>query len=166
MIAVLHNIRSMHNVGSILRTADAVGVEKVYMCGITPIPKDEFGAWRPQVTKTALGAEKSVAWQKCDPESSLQNPGTEPLLDRLRREGFSVYAVEQAERSVPYHEVDLSEEELKKTALVFGHEINGLSESVLERADTVIDIPMRGQKHSLNVSVAFGVVAFGLRYGR
>jgi len=150
MVVVLDNIRSLHNVGSIFRTADAVGVDKLYLCGITPTPLDRLGRVRPPFSKVALGANENVEWEKC---SSAWR-----LIDRLKREGYKIFAIEQDKRSVPYNKVKGG----KKIALVLGHEVRGLPESVLKRADKILEIPMAGMKESLNVSVAFGVVVFRL----
>ena len=155
MIAVLHNIRSLHNVGSIFRTADAVGVSKIYLCGYTPTPCDEFGLPAGALVKTALGAERTVAWEKC----AL----TPRLLDKLRADGYKIFAVEQSKRSVPYQRISLSKTQLANAALVVGNEIKGLPPAVLSRADKILEIPMFGKKESLNVAVAFGIVAYGLR---
>ncbi|MDX1608022.1 MAG: RNA methyltransferase [Candidatus Spechtbacterales bacterium] len=154
MILVLHNIRSMHNVGSIFRTADAAGIEKIYLCGITPSPLNEFKKYRPQISKVALGAEKTVPWEKCGP--------TWRLLDKLKEDSYTIFAIEQHERSIPYNKVRLARSEKKKSALVLGHEIKGLSQGVLKRCDRILEIPMAGEKESLNVSVAFGIVIFSL----
>ena len=154
MILILHNIRSMHNVGSIFRTADAAGIEKIYLCGITPSPLDEFKKYRPQISKVALGAEKNVLWEKCG--------ATWRLLDSLKKEGYTIFAIEQSKRSIPYYKVRLAKSEKAKCALVLGHEINGLSDAILKRTDRILEIPMHGKKKSLNVSVAFGVVVYEL----
>jgi tRNA G18 (ribose-2'-O)-methylase SpoU len=155
MIAVLHNIRSLHNVGSIFRTADAVGISKIYLCGYTPSPYDEYGLPRGPLVKTALGAERTVSWEK--------HVSTVRLLNKLRAEGVDIYAVEQSKKSVPYQHVRLSKRQLDNMALVVGNEIKGISPAVLKRADKILEIPMFGRKESLNVAVAFGIVAYGLR---
>lgn len=155
MIAVLHNVRSLHNVGSIFRTADAVGMEKIYLGGYTPAPEDEFGLPRGPLAKTALGAEKNVPWEKV----SL----TPRLLRHLKAEGKKIYAVEQSKRSVVYNSLKLSAAEREKAVLVVGNEVRGLSPAILKLADKILEIPMFGKKESLNVSVAFGIVAYGLR---
>jgi len=152
MIAILHNIRSMHNVGSIFRTADAAGIEKLYLCGITPAPKDRFGDWRLQIAKVALGAEKYVPWEKVG--------STAHLLKKLKTQGYKIFALEQHKNSIPYYLAKLSKKDLRKTALVVGNEVKGLSPGVLKLADKILEIPMRGKKESLNVAVAFGIVAF------
>lgn len=147
---LLHNIRSAHNVGAILRTADALGVEKVYLTGYTPCPLDRFGRPDPRIAKTALGAERtlSVEYQK-DPM---------PLIDDLRKKGVRVIGVEQDMHAVDYksHEEALGEREL----LIMGNEVRGMSPALKRKCDALLEIPMRGKKESLNVAVAFGVVAY------
>lgn len=152
MIAIFHNIRSMHNVGSMLRTADAAGIEKVYLCGITPTPADAFGRPRAQITKVALGAEKSVEWEK------LGSSG--PLINRLKVQGYKIFAIEQSKKSIPYSKIPKSYILNPKFCLVVGSEIKGLPPSILDRADAILEIPMYGEKESLNVGVAFGIVVF------
>ena len=154
MIAILHNIRSLYNVGSIFRTADATGIEKIYLCGITPAPIDQFGKYRQQLTKVSLGAEKYVAWEKVK--------STTKLIDKLKREGCKIFAIEQSKKSVPYFKLPKSYILNSKSCLVLGNEIKGLPSSILKRADKILEIPMKGRKESLNVAVAFGVVAFYL----
>ncbi len=154
MIAILHNIRSMHNVGSIFRTADAAGIEKIYLCGITPAPVDTFGRPRMQITKVALGAEKFVEWEKLG--SSM------PLITRLKVQGYKILTIEQSKKSTPYYKIPKSYTQNPKICLVVGGEIEGLPSSILSRADKIIEIPMYGEKESLNVAVAFGIVAFHL----
>jgi len=156
MLLLLHNIRSMYNVGSIFRTADALGVEKIFLCGITPTPTDRLGRPRSQLTKVSLGAEQSVAWEKVG--------RTVDLLEKLTQQGYRILAIEQSKKSVPYFKVKLSSAASKKTVLVVGNEIKGLSPAILQRADKILEIPMRGHKESLNVAVAFGIVAFSLVY--
>lgn len=148
VVVVLDNVRSVHNVGSIFRTSDALGVSKIYLCGITPAPIDRFGRERTDLHKAALGAEKSVAWEQC--YSTLS------LVTSLRSEGYSVIAIEQGDRSVDYKTVIPS----GKTAFVFGNEVDGVSEDVLKQSDFVAHVPMMGEKESLNVSVCFGVAMF------
>lgn len=168
MIAILHNIRSMHNVGSIFRTADAAGLEKLYLCGITPAPKDRFGDWRPQIAKVALGAEKYIPWEKVG--------STTYVIKKLKVQGYKIFALEQERRAVPYYRMKPSKKKHEKIALVVGNEVKGLSSTILNLADKILEIPMRGAmvrqahhprhvgcgKESLNVAVAFGIVAFHL----
>ena len=152
MIIILHNIRSLYNVGSIFRTADAVGVEKIYLCGITPKPVDEFGKPRQQLTKVSLGAEKYVEWEYCK--------STARLIDKLKKEKYKIFAVEQSKKSTPYNTTACGSG--RKIVLVLGNEIKGLPQSILSRAERILEIPMKGRKESLNVAVAFGVIAFHL----
>src|SRR3989344_570586 len=125
MIAILHNIRSLYNAGSIFRTADAAGVEKLYLCGITPTPLDKFGKLRPQLGKVSLGAEKSVAWEYCK--------STAALIKKLKNPpaggGYKILVVEQAKKSIPYHNFATSRG--SKVALVVGNEVRGLPPSIL-----------------------------------
>ncbi|MDP1719087.1 MAG: TrmH family RNA methyltransferase [bacterium] len=171
MVVILHSVRSLHNVGSIFRTADAAGIEKLYLCGITPTPFDQFGAIRPQVAKVSLGAEKSVAWEKV--------VSTSRLIDRLKKDGYKILALEQASGSVPYQRFPKPQTLKSKTCLLVGHEVKGLPPSILRKTDRILEIPMRGAmvrqahhprrsgrgKESLNVGVAFGIAVFKLIYG-
>ena len=154
MIAILHNIRSLHNVGSIFRTADAAGIEKLYLCGITPTPLDQFGKIRPQLAKVALGAEKTVAWGKYS--------STSRLLDKLKKDKYKIFAVEQSKKSNHYYSKEILRfaQNDKEIALVVGNEVKGLSPAILKKCDKILEIPMRGKKESLNVAVAFGIVTF------
>ena len=151
MIAILHNIRSLYNVGSIFRTADAAGVKKIYLCGYTPSPKDKFGKYRAQLTKVSLGAERSVKWEKIN--------ATSVLIKKLKKDGYKIFAVEQSKKSIPYYQLKTKNLKLK-TGLILGNEIKGLPKSILNLADKILEIPMHGKKESLNVAVAFGIVAF------
>ena len=145
---ILDNVRSMENVGSIFRTADAAGVSKIYLCGITPKPP------RKEIDKTALGATDSVDWEYYE--------DIKTIIHKLKSDGVFIIAVEQEKRSVPYNKVrdnfllDLSE----KTAFVVGNEVDGISKEILDLADVIAEIPMHGKKNSLNVSVATGIVLF------
>ncbi|MBI2013535.1 MAG: TrmH family RNA methyltransferase [Candidatus Colwellbacteria bacterium] len=156
MVAILHNIRSLHNVGSIFRTADGAGVKKLYLTGYTPSPVDKFGKKIPQLTKVSLGAEDSVEWEKVSNISFL--------ISHLKRDGYKIYAVEQSPRSIPYNSkgVMTHHNTAKKLVLVFGNEVRGLSKAILKKCDKILEIPMRGKKESLNVSVAFGIVVYGI----
>ncbi len=157
MIAILHNIRSLHNVGSIFRTADAAGIEKLYLCGITPTPLDRFGSVRQQVAKVSLGAEKSVAWEHI--------ASTGRLVDRLKKDGYKIFALEQSAKSIPYSRFPKLKTPDPKTCLLVGHEVKGVPSAILKKADKILEIPMSGKKESLNVGVAFGVAVFKLIYG-
>ena len=153
MIAILHNIRSLHNVGSIFRTADAVGVEKIYLCGITPGPVDRFGKVRPQIAKVSLGAERTVPYEKV---SSVVD-----MIKRLKKEKYKILALEQSPRAISYQK--FKTQKGKRYALIVGNEVKGLPKIILKKADTVLKIQMFGKKESLNVAVAFGIAAFRLR---
>ncbi len=150
MHLVLDNIRSAENVGNILRSADAFGVEKVYLCGITPAPIDRFGREFAKVTKAALGAEKTVAWEQAKDVSAV--------TQLLKGEGFVIAALEQHANSVPLNRLN----NIKKLALVVGNEVGGVDGNVLAKADMIFEIPMGGKKESLNVAVATGIALFVL----
>ena len=152
---ILQDIRSLHNVGSIFRTADTAGVSKVFLYGITASPLDRFGHPRPQVAKVALGADSFIPWEKV-------TSGTQ-LIKRLQKEGYIVIAVEQSKTSKLYTTALKTIAKKKKVALIMGNEVKGLKSAIINSADLSIEIPMFGQKESLNVAVAFGVVAFHLR---
>jgi len=153
LIAVLHNIRSLHNVGSMFRTADGAGFQKIYLTGYTPAPTDIFGKVRPEIAKTALGAEKSVSWEK------RKDLGR--LIADLKKQGFLILALEQARNSIPYDKLKLPRN--VKTVLIVGNEVRGMAPGILGKCDKILEIPMRGEKESLNVSVAFGIAAYALR---
>jgi 23S rRNA (guanosine2251-2'-O)-methyltransferase len=154
LVVIAHDVRSVHNMGSIFRTADAAGVEKIFLCGITPSPLDRFKEVRPDFAKVALGAEKYIAW-----ESAKTTAG---VVKQLKKEGYEIFALEQSKRSVPYHAVRLASD--ARAAIIVGNEVAGLPPAILRSADRILEIPMMGKKESLNVAVAFGIVAFGLRF--
>jgi len=139
-IVVCDNLRSCYNVGSIFRTADALAVEKIYLSGFTPSPEDNF----KKIQKTALGAIDSVQWQK------IKN--TWRILKKLKEEGYYLIALEKTKNSLPFYK-------FKKRK-----EIKGLSPNILKRCDIILEIPMAGIKESLNVSVAFGIIGYWLKY--
>lgn len=152
MVAILHNIRSAYNVGSMFRTADAVGVERLFLCGITPTPHDMLGSARKMLEKTALGAEKTVPWEKYARIADC--------IRRLKADGYCICAVEIAKNAVSYYRADFLKKDTDKLAFIVGNEVKGLPQSVLVKCDAFVYIPMRGTKESLNVSVAFGIIAF------
>lgn len=156
MVALLYNIRSLHNVGSVFRTSDAAGVEKVYLCGYTPAPVDKHNRPESRLVKTALGAEKYISWEKV-PGRAV---GTVKLIRQLQSEGYKVLAVEQSKTSVPFHKINYGKKEFQKLALVMGNEVKGLPPSILRAVDKTIEIPMFGRKESLNVSVAYGIAVY------
>jgi len=145
---LLHNVRSAHNVGSIFRTCDAAGVVCIYLTGYTPTPLDRFGRTQKEIAKTSLGASGWLTWE------SVKNPAS--LIKRLRMDGWYIVGVEQDARSIEYRSLAPRE----KTLYVFGNEVRGLSPALRDSCDTLLEIPMRGRKESLNVSVAAGVVLF------
>lgn len=146
LILVLDNIRSMMNTGSVFRTADAFLLEGIYLCGITATPPHR------EIRKTALGATESVAWQYFDE--------TTDAITLLKEKGYAVYALEQVENSIDlFH---FSPDTGKKYAFVFGNEVKGVDQKVLERCDGCIEIPQFGTKHSLNVAVTAGMVVWDL----
>ncbi len=147
-IVILHNIRSVENVGAMFRTADAVGIDKIYLTGHTPCPLDRFGRKRGDLAKSALGAEEFVSWE--------QKKSVFPLLTKLKKEGYKIIAIEQDKKSVDYKKVKLQ----KKNVFIVGAEVTGIPKNVLNKCDVIAEIPMRGKKESLNVSVAFGIALF------
>ncbi len=149
VVVVLDNIRSLYNTGSILRTADASGVERVVLCGITPRP-DQGGRQRRAIGKTALGAEEHVAWE--------YEPDTAASLARLRASAYEIAAIETASDAITLFEWTPR----WPVCLVFGHERTGVSDHLASAFDTVVRIPMLGQKRSLNVATAAGVVLYEL----
>ena len=147
---ILDNIRSVHNVGSIFRTAETAGVKTVYCLGTTPLPVDRFGQKRKDFIKVSLGAEDLVKWE-------YQKTGT-ALIKKLKKQGFKIIALEQAEKSVDYRKI----KNVKNAVLIVGNEVGGVSKSLLKLADQIAEIPMKGKKESLNVSVATGIMVFGM----
>ncbi len=147
-VLILPDIRSAINVGAIFRTADALGVDKVYLTGVTPRPTDKFGRIQKDIKKSALGAEEFVKWEYIENLSKL--------INKLKKEGYFIIAIEQSENSKDYRKIKIKEQ----TAFVLGEEVNGIKENILARCDAVAEIPMHGKKESLNVSVACGVALF------
>jgi 23S rRNA (guanosine2251-2'-O)-methyltransferase len=152
VVAILHNIRSVINVGAIFRTCDAAGISKVYLTGITPTPLDRFGRTRTDLAKAALGAEKTVAWEL------LNDP--EVALEKLKKENYKIIAIEQSSTSVDYKKARGQIDPKENVAFLIGNEVEGLPPEILNQCDIVAEIPMKGQKESLNVSTAFGIAVF------
>ena len=146
IIIILDNIRSLNNIGSVFRTADAFLIEKIYLCGITATPPHK------DIQKTALGATDSVAWEYA--ESTLN------LVQALKTEGVSILSIEQAENATMLQDVVMKKDE--KYAVIFGNEVKGVSQEVVSESDMVVEIPQYGTKHSLNISVSAGVVVWDL----
>jgi tRNA G18 (ribose-2'-O)-methylase SpoU len=142
VVVVLDNVRSMHNVGSVFRTADGFAVEHIYLCGITAQPPHR------EIEKTALGATQSISWTYCTYVTDA--------VRALRSEGYYIIAIEQAENSVMLQ--NFSVERGKKYALILGNEVNGVTQEVMNNIDACIEIPQFGTKHSFNVVVSAGIV--------
>ena len=149
-ILILNDIRSVENVGAMFRTADAAGIDKIYLIGTTPTPIDRFGRKRGDLAKSALGAEEYVAWE--------YKKTISPLLSKLKKEGFYIIAIEQDKNSVDYRKLKASSYKLK--AFLVGTEVTGIPKNILKKCDIIAEIPMRGKKESLNVSVACGIALF------
>src|SRR6185312_5485475 len=146
IVVVLDNVRSMHNIGSIFRTADGFAVEKICLCGITAQPPHR------EIEKTALGATQSINWEYFnDPVQAV---------NRLRADGYQIIAVEQAEKSIMLQDFTVTPGE--KYALIFGNEVNGVSDEVMGVIDACIEIPQFGTKHSFNIVVSAGIVLWDL----
>ncbi len=139
---ICDNIRSLENIGSIFRTADALGVAKIYLCGISGRPPHQ------KISKTALGAEKTVAWE--------YHKQTWRLIENLKQEKIQIISLEQTKNSIDYKKLKPK----FPLALVIGNEVKGISKKVLSVSDKIIYLPMKGKKESLNVSVAFGVAGY------
>lgn len=147
IVVLLHDIRSTHNVGSIFRTSDAIGVYKIYLSGFTPTPTDKYGRNRKDIAKVSLGAEKSIPWEYVEAKK---------IIKKLKSEGFQVVCVEQDAKSVDYKKVKIGD----KVLFLMGNEVLGVDKKILELSDIIAEMPMRGGKESLNVSVAFGVALY------
>jgi len=142
LVVVLDNVRSLHNVGSVFRTADAFLVEAVYLCGITSTPP------HAEIHKTALGAENTVEWKHYE--------DTHVAVDELKSQGYTVFAIEQAEGSTKLPDLKLDRDQ--KYAVILGNEVKGVQQTVVDACDGCIEIPQFGTKHSLNVSVTSGII--------
>lgn len=143
VIVVLDNVRSAYNVGSVFRTADAFLIEAIYLCGITAYPPHK------EIQKTALGSTETVAWKYFS--TTLE------AVDELKKMDYKVFAVEQTEKSILLHNVKRQTSN-DKLAVVFGHEVNGVQQEIIDVCDGCIEIPQEGTKHSLNISVSAGIV--------
>lgn len=160
IVLVAHNVRSAHNVGSLLRTADGLGVDHVYLSGYTPYPKAKNDTRLPhlatkahrQIAKTALGAEKTVKWRHEEDVGSL--------IKNLKKRGFKVAGLEQSESSIKLFELEAPD----KLAIVVGNEIEGIPHAVLESCDLTLEIPMFGEKESFNVASAAAMALYHVRF--
>jgi len=147
---LLHNIRSAENVGAIFRTADAAGISFIFLSGYTPAPIDRFARPRKDIAKAALGAEKTI------PSKHFKNINS--VLKKLKKENITLVALEQSEKAIDYKKIKPK----NSFCLILGNEVKGLSKNILEKVDLIAQIPMRGRKESLNVSVAAGIALFRL----
>lgn len=147
-ILILPDIRSAENVGAIFRTADAIGISKIYLIGTTSCPTDKFGRVNNKIAKSALGAETWITWE--------YKKTIIPLIKYLKKEGFIIVAIEQGPQSIDYRKI------IKKPKMAFllGSEVSGIPSGIIKKCDVLVEIPMRGKKESLNVSVACGVALF------
>jgi 23S rRNA (guanosine2251-2'-O)-methyltransferase len=143
IVIILDNVRSMNNIGSVFRTADAFLLQGIYLCGVTATPPHR------EIQKTALGATESVSWKHF--------PTTMDAVNDLKKDGFTICAVEQAESSTMLDKLNLTD---KKIALVFGNEVSGVEQAVMDNCTACIEIPQYGTKHSLNLSVSVGIVVW------
>ena len=148
VIVILDNIRSLKNIGSVFRTSDAFLVEKIFLCGITAIPPHK------DINKTALGSTETVDWE--------YKTSTVELVNKLKKEGVTILSIEQCEGSTKLNDHTFTKD--KKYALVFGNEIKGVSQEVIDQSHNVIEIPQLGTKHSLNISVSVGILLWSSVY--
>lgn len=149
---VVDNVRSSENVGSFFRTGDAVGVSHIFLVGISPQPLDKFGRPDSKIAKTALGAEKDINYS--------YSKTILPVIKKLKADGYTVVALELSKNSIDYRELLNQKGIGEKLALIVGNEVNGIKPAVLKNADYVVQIPMRGNKESLNVSVSAGIMLY------
>ena len=148
LVVVLDNVRSQHNIGAVFRTADAFRLRKVVLCGISACPPNQ------EIHKTALGAEESVDWEYFS--------STQEAVTALKQEGYTIFSVEQVHNSISLPELSRKQLGENPVAVVLGHEVFGVSQQVVDMSDGCIEIPQYGTKHSLNVSVAAGIVLYSL----
>lgn len=146
LVVIAHNIRSLHNVGSIFRTSEGAGVSKIFLTGYTGTPH------RKEISKVALGSENIIPWQQFKNISSL--------ITKLKTDGYFIIALEQDSRSVNYRNIKIPRQ--TKVALIVGNEVLGISKSLRDKADIIAEIPMIGSRKSLNVSVAFGIAIYAI----
>lgn len=147
IFAILHNIRSCYNVGAIFRTAEAIGIEKIYLTGYTPTPKENL----EKIKKTALGAEKLIKWE--------HQKRIEKVIEKLKSEKVKIVALETEKSALPYFKFKPK----FPLAILVGNEVRGIDKRTLKKADFVLKIPMFGKKESLNVAVAFSILAYYLK---
>ncbi|MER3581288.1 MAG: RNA methyltransferase [Patescibacteria group bacterium] len=154
---ILDNLRSAFNVGSIFRTADALAVDKIFLCGITPTPEKVNRYFslkaKREIEKTALGAEKFVPWEYYSKTGSL--------INKFKKEKIKIIALEQNKNSIPFNKLKINKND--SIALILGNEIKGIKKSILKKSDYIVEIPMFGKKESLNVAIAFAIVGYWLK---
>jgi len=146
LVVIAHNIRSLHNVGSIFRTAEGAGVNKLYLTGYTGHPP------RKEISKVALGSENRLPWEF--------NKSVTSVINQLKKDGFLIVALEQNPKAINYNKFSAPR---SKVALIVGNEVRGVSPQLLNKTDKIIEIPMLGARKSLNVAVAFGIATFELK---
>jgi|SRR3989344_1240188 len=151
-VLILENLRSVENTGSIFRTAEGLGVSKIFLVGTTPAPLDRFGRKRADFSKVALGAEEFISWEV---EKSVSS-----VIEELKEQGFKIIALEQHPNSIKLKNFQTSK--LNNFALIVGNEVDGVSKESLKASDAMVEIPMRGKKESLNVSVSTGIALYML----
>lgn len=149
-VAVLDNLRSVYNVGSIFRTCNAVGIEKIYLCGTTPTPLDKKGQKRKDFAKVALGAEDIVAWEYVE--------DAKIVIQKLKGERYYIISLEQDKNAIDYKSVTIDNG--GEVVFVIGSEVDGVDHEIIKMSDVVAEIPMLGTKESLNVTIAFGIAVY------
>ena len=147
-ILIIHDIRSVHNVGALFRTADSVGISRIIISGYSPTPLDRFGRVRSDMAKSALGAELSVPWEYC--ENIFEK------IQEYKKNNYTVIGLEQHEQSIDYKKIDKT----KNMVFIIGTETTGMESTLLAQCDIIAEIPMHGEKESLNVSVATGILLY------
>jgi len=155
---ILDNIRSIHNVGSIFRTAETLGISEICCLDTTPTPLDRFGNKRKDFAKVSLGAEDTIKWEHV--EEGETNLGAINFIKKIKKEGYKIISLEQDESSVDYKDIKIKADE--NVAIILGNEVEGVSKDLLKASDIIAEIPMRGQKESLNVSISAGIFLFRL----
>lgn len=151
-VLILDNIRSVENTGSVFRTAECLGVNKIYLIGTTPAPVDRFGRKRSDFAKVALGAEEMIEWE--------YSKDIEVVIKELKSQNFKIISLEQSPKSKSLKDYNLRESDM--FALIVGNEVEGVSREALEKSDDIVEIQMKGQKESLNVSVSTGIALYHL----
>lgn len=149
-ILIINDIRSVTNVGAMFRTADAAGINEIYLTGFSPTPLDRFGKIRKDMAKSALGAENFITWE--------YKKNILPLINKLKEEKYLIIGIEQDKKSINYKKVKITE----KNVFIVGAEVTGIPKNILQKCDVIAEIPMKGKKESLNVSVACGIALFNI----